>query len=93
MRIRKVAYPNMTTTTTAKAQGGTLLMDIPVATSVLADGTASPTTSMQKVAIPIVQSDFVEQTNKTLSGLHLQISRDSLTYQQTGIYFCPQPIR
>jgi hypothetical protein len=83
----KTAYPNMTTTTTTKAQGGTLLMDIPVAKTNLADGSPSAGTFMQKVAIPIVQSDFVEQSNTKLSGLHLQISRDSLTYQQTGIYF------
>jgi hypothetical protein len=84
---QKVAYPNMTTTTTGTAQGGTLLMDIPVTKNNLADNSNAPKTYSQKVAIPVVKSDFVEETNTSASGFHLQISKDSLTYEQTGIYF------
>ena len=81
---QKVNYPNMTTTTTTKAQGGTLLMAIRVPQNALADESTPP---IQKVSLPIVQDAFIEKSNTTLSGLHLQISRDSLTSIQTGIYF------
>jgi hypothetical protein len=84
---QKVAYPAMTTTTTTTAQGGTLLMDVPVAKSTLADEPNTTKTAVQKVAVPVVKSDFIEATNTTLSGLHLQISIDSTTYQQAGVYF------
>ena len=86
---QKVGYPNMTTTTTTKAQGGTLLMDVRAPQTALADADAAITqlTTATKVAVPVLHDAFIEQSNNTLSGLHLQITRDSLTYKQTGIYF------
>jgi len=86
---QKTSYPAITsTTTTTSSTTGTLLMDIPTTISnndigaksfVQASAPATP-----PAAPPLTPEQIAE---KALVGLHLQLSVDSNTYTQTGIYF------
>jgi len=69
---QKVAYPSGFTTSSSP---GALLLSIPPSTSI------SNTDNAQSYA------SAPAQPTKALSGLHLQLSKDSTAYTQTGIYF------
>jgi len=72
---QKVDYPAITST--SGAPNGALVMDVPSGPSV------SKTDAIAK-SFDIINP---EATGSVLTGLHLQLSKDSTYYTQTGIYF------
>jgi hypothetical protein len=72
---QKVAYPVNMTTTTGSTTTGTFLLDQPYnpSATVVPDAQTVPSLAVQNTPV--------------ISGLHLQITKDTANFTQTGIYF------
>ena len=78
---QKVAYPTGMTTTTGSTTTGTFLLDQPY--------NSSATVVPDAQTVPKTATTLAVQDTPVISGLHLQLTKDTANFTQTGIYFAP----
>jgi len=76
---QKVPYPTTMTTTTGTTANGTFLLDQPY--------NPSATVVPDAQTVPQTATTLAVQDSVVLTGLHLQLTKDTANYTQTGIYF------